>query len=322
MVEAQTSDTHYLLLSFPSVTFALSVFVAVVLFTKYGNRVDDWLAKTRSRRVFFAVPLLLFVPAVLIVLIDIIDLSEVIDGKLNLRDSVFLSFSTVLVVCYFWGQAHWWTHYDKWDDRLARANRRSKLEESLNTESKWQTEFVLVATQAIREVVGCKWRGIQEVAERLPQNAAVGVEDLKNALDPERQITAIIHALYNIVRVKLNQEHGARAILRIAYFQQVDGFFRPVETWDGVSADCVTSPLEKHKQKFCLDAVKDCLTVAAAYSESALMCPNAAEANNDRSSPFWFFEASLRHLQLNSFQFSPAKRKGLGDKLGIGNVFM
>lgn len=283
------------LILWPIGSVLLSAAIAVVVYWKWNQNLDAFLAKNQKRRLFFGIFFILLVPAGALLLADIADLSEAGKGNLDGTGAMLLSLGALLGVAYLWGQTILWSHADKWDERLIQNAEEIKKLRSLKSEIESQRDYVLSLTERILAVVRLKWKAIRGVVASVTAPGGVSSQMVRDAVDPDRQMTALVRAMHDIYRERLNAIGNRSAKLRIAHFRLEDGYLKPIETWDGQSDDCITRPANEHRGKFKIDGcASECLAVRAAHTGRVEFAEDAEECNQNSQHSFKYFSGAQR----------------------------
>jgi GAF domain-containing protein len=170
-----------------------------------------------------------------------------------------MSIAAFCFVAGIWGQIFLVWHSDKWEARLkgaddrtaqqalktaeetSRADRQMKLHDEIRA----NRDFVLNVTESFLGVVGKKAEEVRKTVEN-GFSVSPKLSIIRESLNPDRQIVALLLGVFEIFRHPMNRMSS----LRIACFQQVDGYMKPVYSWNGAVANCVQSPLTTHREKF------------------------------------------------------------------------
>jgi hypothetical protein len=263
-----------------------ALIVAFVLYYRYVEPIDKWLGEFRRRRNGFALIFCVVVPIAAGVVADIADLSEVIDGRIDCRQSMLLSAASVLAITYAWGQLVIWRHSDTADEVLAREKLRADADREY-------LHFVLQVDAVFGAITEHRVNRLRKLIEEIGELVEAGepLPPLHCIGDPKAQIAAIIQATHGVFQPYLGKLNPA-ASLRVVHFQPEDGFLRPTHSWNGVTESCVQSPTGEHRSWFQVDRMATrCLAVAAFHSGQIMVVEDAAAAAADSRQPFSYFSA-------------------------------
>ena len=311
-----TSSQSYWGLVPPGITLAVSIIVAVFLFYRYRGKIDKWLVRARSKRLFFFTGFVIFIPLLVAGITNWANISEVAKGKIGLDDQILLSIDMFLVVAYLWGHSIWFWHNDKWDARLKQEKKHTKdakdsldREEMLHNKTRQSLDFVLGTSKTFLNVIASKAKRIQDsykklskkklyenrtdeerkICEKLKEeNKCKPMSNLKNlhaTMNPESQIGQLIMNTHLIFKERLQ----ANSSLRIAYFCLDKDYMEPAYSWDGYNENCITTPLNKYREKFKIDCAAENLVVYVAHSGRIESVPSAEEAHAESRHPFYYY---------------------------------
>ena len=166
------------LLVWPGLACVVGFGLAVCVFYCCVDKVDKWLARDRTRRITFQLFLALLVPTVAALLLDVVDLSRILDGRISRVESVLLSIVAVTGVAYLWGQLVLLTHADRWDQRVLTYQNAAREAQARASSEREYRDFLLaldsVCVEIRRPQRGSREKGARPDARRRRCGAASG----------------------------------------------------------------------------------------------------------------------------------------------------
>ena len=279
----------------PIFIFLVCASGVVLLYRTYKEQLGDRLAGDRNRRTWLTV-FLVGSPFILGGIADWADFTEIVKGDFGWDDTIPLSGGAVFLWAWLLAHAVNKWHSDLWDQRVDEERKEQQRQRLLREGAENDRDFVLEVSNAFLKVVGVKGDRIRkELGVRAGKSGNVCPHDgdcmIKEALQPTHQITELLLALFSIYRTRLEPQNT----LRLAFFRLTGEFLKLEYAWDGVTTDCIQSPLSKHRAMFNIKEVGGvCLAVAAARDGQLWIIPDAEEADRDRGQPFSYFDQDQR----------------------------
>ncbi|MCB2156718.1 hypothetical protein KQI84_17720 [bacterium] len=279
------------------VAIGLPVLIFVVLSAllfKYLEHIDEWLSKGGDRRIAAGLIVSLIVPGIASVVLDLADLSAIIDDDQTTDPELLLvTIAGILCSIFLVGQMALWINVDRWEKRLN--GLRSQLDQ-LKDEfrmAKQDHEATLGFTNIFLGVVNEKHTRLKRLRSEESGQGVLDLPRLMKELNPLAQIKCLLLCLYKFLEERLRREDGGKEELRIAYFKlDEEGYYHPIFSWNGQAEGCVSSPQGSHRDCFRLDTTEDRSLVVWCGRHKRIAIIEDAQKAHAEDHVFRFFDQS------------------------------
>ena len=237
----------------------------------------------------------LLVPAVLALSYDVLDLSEV--GKMNVRviDLFALAASGICGIALVFCHSTIIDYEDSWESIVSTAE--EERDASIRAH-----EYALQIGGAFRKIVLLKASRVRELAE---SDGPIGMEALRETLDPQTQIYSLAQAAFELYKRDCRSTFGETHKLRVAYFAEHEGFLVPRYSTDGFSDACISPHNENHLERFNLHgSPHGSLAVHAAWQRAIQIVDDAEKADADLDTYFGYFD-QMQRTRIRSIMVIP-----------------
>jgi putative methionine-R-sulfoxide reductase with GAF domain len=219
--------------------------------------------------------------------VEWIGFSDIRNGKGDLNDLFLFTLTIFIASCGFASTIAiaWLTDRLNLDLRgLLEENRQAveaneELRKSIVTEKAYTSLAIKVSLIFLDVVTAKKNKAVELVKAAKRDNKTIQLSDLRQHMDPEKQMVRIIETICSILKVKL--EDKPLASLRVALFSASGDHFSVVYSLnDRGHIDCVTGPSEPNRHFFHL---KDGTSLAAkaARAGRVMLVSDTKEPNTD-----------------------------------------
>ena len=278
-------------------TFVISAFVLGNLAWRKRDKVDGWLRSGRVRRGILTLLFVVVFPVLIAAIVDFVDLSDAAAGKVDGWDPLALSIGAFLFTLTAISQILLWWHTDQWDERVKIAEYEKNLADDT-------LGFALEIAATFLGVVGKKADRVKALLLSRGSEKVQLPDDVKNALNPQEQIVALVSAVHAMFRGRVSQEHSPR----VALFTLEGDYYTPVQCWDGATTNCVTSPSNHLRENFRVDsAAHKCLLVYAAQDMNVQIVSDADAVAGSPAHAFNHFDHDQSN-RIKSIAVLPLRR--------------
>lgn len=308
LASADGDEVTYTPLVEPVLLFIVSCIVCVVVYRRFRDQIDGWLAQSKKTRQLFRVSMLILLPVGLAVCVDVADLSMVRAGKFERLDIAMLDVAVLFGPVWLLCQALEAYHSDHWDDRILALTNRAEESQELHLAAQQNRDFLVLMGRVILRIIGMKSDRVQAAVQNL-RNPSDNqrITAIRRALDPSQQILRTIIAIHGFFRQRMGIENS----LRVAYFvDSGNGYLNPMCSFDGTNEHAIQTPANQHRERFRLEGDIDqaCLVIASAVNSQVWVIGNADEAHDDPDKPFEFFDDHQRR-SIKSIVTLPLRRR-------------
>lgn len=275
-------DSYFLLIP-PILAFVISSAIAVVVYYKTRVFWRKILDESRGARFLYVTASVVLLPLILGGWSDVIDASEVLQGKITEENCVALTLIATLLVLYIYLHSCW---FDREEHSLVtRADEAGRVREL-----DCQKNYLVRLLENFRACIGCYSQTLKEFLAESPAAGPV-LSRISPAVFQKnlRLIVEAVRQTYKSVDT-VPKDYD----LRILLLEAKGEYLEHCESYDGTSWDCQKRECDSHKlQYFNLSTPNCSAAVASVTSGQILIIESCEDCHRDDRHPFFYFQDSL-----------------------------
>jgi hypothetical protein len=287
----------YAVLLLPLLVFVFFGMGAIWLYYRSRQFWRKALDASRGARFLYVTIAVVILPLILGGWSDIVDVSEVLQGKVTVANAVPLSVLAVLLVTYLYLHGCW---FDREEHGLVtRANEIGRI-----AELDCQKNYLVRLLENFRACIGRYAARLSQVLDTEASTEPISKripDDLST--DNIRMIVESIRQTYRSIET-VPKDYGLKALL----LESRDGFLVHRESFDGTKWDCYKADCDAHREQYFNIAKPNCsVAVASAVSGTIQIIESCDDCHRDDSHPFWYFQdcLALQREELGSMVVIP-----------------
>lgn len=332
---AQTGNApmpSYWPLIYPAAHLASLLVISIWVYRKYHQRLDDFISKRRSRRVT-----LYFIASILGIcasaLMDWIDFSDISSGIIVSRDRFLMPFLWWTGLGTFWCGILIFYNSDNWEVRLETEEAKAREADARHSIAHRDFLFVIAIGKSLVFAAEKRFKQLREIFQDL-QGASpldLGLPTFLAKLlsqDQMQLLVEMIHASFQ--RWHVPDELLANKTLRVAFYEEREGYMAVLKSTDGQAPDCIQTPHKENREKFRVNhASPDNFTIACTLQNDVLIYDDAVEADQNPNKAFRFYDSeekkiicSIAGFQILEGQIPSAPRRVIVIDSNVPNFFV